>query len=379
MTTTQEHHRFIEPLDVLFLRGNKLFGAPGSHGESLVPPWPSVASGALRSRMLADDGVDLAAFAAGRVEHPALGTPARPGAFALSAFDLARRRPDGRVETLHPVPADLVVGEGADGGPVLRRLQPVAPAAGLLASSPLPLWPVLAQDDRAKPLGGRWLTQAGWEAHLAGRAPTPAQIVGTGELWQIDPRVGVGLDAERRRAADGQLFSVQAVAFRPGVGFLASVRGAEPPRAGLLRLGGDGRGAAVGLADVHRRVEVALEAIVRAGRCRLVLTSPCLSAAGWALPGFDETTQRVTLPGLSARLACAAVPRAETVSGWDLARQRPKPAERVAPSGSVYWLDELETTPEALRNLAVRGLWPDGADNASRRAEGFNRFTFAVF
>ncbi len=31
---------FIEPLDVLFLRGNKLFGDPGSHGESLIPPWP---------------------------------------------------------------------------------------------------------------------------------------------------------------------------------------------------------------------------------------------------------------------------------------------------------------------------------------------------
>ena len=37
--------RFIEPLDVLFLRGNKLFGDPGSHGESLVPPWPSLTTG----------------------------------------------------------------------------------------------------------------------------------------------------------------------------------------------------------------------------------------------------------------------------------------------------------------------------------------------
>ena len=29
---------FIEPLDLLFLRGNKLFGDPGSFGESLVRP-----------------------------------------------------------------------------------------------------------------------------------------------------------------------------------------------------------------------------------------------------------------------------------------------------------------------------------------------------
>ena len=37
---------FIEPLDVLYLRGNKLFGDPGSYGESMIPPWPSVAAGA---------------------------------------------------------------------------------------------------------------------------------------------------------------------------------------------------------------------------------------------------------------------------------------------------------------------------------------------
>ena len=52
--------RFIEPLDVLFLRGNQLFGEPGSYGEALMPPWPSVAAGALRTRILADDGFDAA-------------------------------------------------------------------------------------------------------------------------------------------------------------------------------------------------------------------------------------------------------------------------------------------------------------------------------
>jgi CRISPR-associated protein Cmr3 len=78
---------FIEPLDVLALRGNKLFGDPGSYGESLVPPWPSVASGAIRSMMLARDG-DPAAFAAGQ-KHPTLGTPTEPGPFTVTAFHVA--------------------------------------------------------------------------------------------------------------------------------------------------------------------------------------------------------------------------------------------------------------------------------------------------
>jgi len=377
--TDTVHHRFIEPLDVLFLRGNKLFGDPGSFGESLVPPWPSVAAGAIRSAMLARDGVDLAAFAKGEVVHHALGTPAAPGPFAITGFTLAIRAEDGGVEPLYALPADLVAGSGEGGvAASLRRLAPTRPATGLLSSAPLPHWPVLAQAERAKAVSGVWLTQAGWADYLAGRTPHVRTLLATGQLWAIDARVGIGMDAVTRSAADGQLFSAQAVAFRRGVGFLASITGALPPADGVLRFGGDGRGAALTQAR-HQPLAVDFAAITKARRARVVLTTPGLFTEGWRLPGVGGSGQRVEWPGLSARLACAAVPRAEVVSGWDLAIRQPKPAERAAPAGSVYWLDDLEATPEALRKLAERGLWLDETQNAQRCAEGFNRFTFAAW
>jgi len=372
------HHRFIEPLDCLFLRGNKLFGSPGSFGESLVPPWPSVAAGALRSAMLAHEGADLTAFGGGTLSHTLLGTPQAPGPFVVTAFSLARRVSGGDVESLHPLPADLHVQADAEGRPVdLRRLQPLPPAAGLASSAPLPLWPVLPQRDRAKPVTDVWLTQAGWAAHLAGRLPSPGQLLRTRDLWQIETRIGVCLDIASRRAADGQLFSAQAVAMRPGIGFLVSVGGAEPPPAAMLRFGGDGRGAALQTAR-HQPAAVDLAAIARVRRARLLLTTPGLLAGGWRLPGCGAD-HRLHWPGLSARLACAAVPRADTISGWDLALRQPKTAERAVPAGSVYWLDEIDTTPEALGKLAAQGLWFDDHQNTPRRAEGFNRYTFAAW
>ena len=384
-------HRFIEPLDVLFLRGNKLFGDPGSHGESLVPPWPSVAAGALRSLMLAADGVDIAAFALGRLQHATLGTPAAPGAFALTGFDLARRNPAGQVETLHALPADLLVTEAgntdtdtdtdtnanANASPQLTRLQPQPPAPGLASSAPLALWPVLAQAERRKPVAGHWLTQAGWATYLKGQTPAASQLVPAKALWRLDARIGIGLDSATRSVADGQLFTAQAVAFQPGVGFLASVRGGEPPRTGVLRFGGDGRGAAL-TAVQHTAPQPDWEAISRAGRCRIVLTTPGLFAKGWLPPGVHGG-QGLALQGISGQLVCAAVPRAEVISGWDLARRQPKAAERVAPTGSVYWIDRLAATPEQLRKLVGHGLWPDDHQNAARQAEGFNRFTFAAW
>lgn len=370
-------YRFLQPLDVLFLRGNKLFGDPGSFGESLVPPWPSVAAGALRSQVLAADGVDLHAFAAGRVVHPTLGTPARPGPFTVTAFHLARRGDDDTIEALYVAPADLMLTRDDGDRLTVTRLIPRPLEPGLAASAALPQLAVLPERERRKPVGGFWLTQAGWERYLNGGTLGAGEFETSGRLWQFDARVGVGLHPEQHSADDGKLFSSQAVAPAPGVGFLVGVTGAEPPASGTLRLGGDGRGAAV------QRVafdppQPGLAAIVAARRCRIVLTTPGIFPDGWRLPGVDAE-RRFNLHGVSGTLICAAVPRAETISGWDLAAWQPKAAQRAAPTGSVYWLTDLEASTEALRHLLRIGLWPASDGQHQRRAEGFNRFSFACY
>ena len=379
--TAPTQHRFIAPLDVLFLRGNRLFGDPGSHGESLVPPWPSAAAGALRSQLLAHDGVDLAAFAQGRIHHPSLGTPKAPGPFALTAFHLARQHAGGAVQTLHALPADLVVTEEGQQRS-LQGLRPLPPGHGLQSSSRFAQVPVLAEAERRKTASGLWLTQAGWQKYLHGQLPDPMQdLVTTSDLWAIDPRVGIGLNADSRSADDGKLFTAQAVAFQPGVGFLASVRGAPLPDRGTLRLGGDGR-AASSQPVQHQMPQPKLADIAAKKACRIVLTSPGLFAQGWLPNGFvrqSDGCDWLDLHGVRARLVCASVPRAETISGWDLARWQPKAALRAAPTGSVYWLDQLQATPETLGKLAESGFWSAGCEDPQRRAEGFNRFSFAAF
>lgn len=374
---------FLEPLDVLFFRGNKLFGDPGSFGESLVPPWPSVAAGAIRSRMLTDHSIDLVDFAQGKAQHAELGTPAKPGPFAITAFQLARRVSNGSIELLYSLPADLSISQNKEGGLNVRLLAPTA--VGKIASSaPFALLPVLAEVCRSKPASGWWLNEAGWLTYLSGQTPTASELIPAATLWAIDARVGVGLDRHQRRAADGRLFTVQAVALRPGVGFVAAIDGAMLTAGSSLRLGGDGRAATIHRID-KRLPEPSYADLTRAGRCRLVLTTPGLFSRGWLPTGAQPDNRRADgairfeLHGVTGWIVCAAVPRMEIISGWDLARWAPKPAERAAPTGSVYWLDQLQATPEALRKLVERGLWSDPCEDAARRAEGFNRFTFAAY
>jgi CRISPR-associated protein Cmr3 len=368
---------FIEPLDVLVLRGNKLFGDPGSYGESLVPPWPSVAAGAIRSAILARGG-DPFAFAKEQWKHPTLGTPSEPGPFTITAFHLARRQGD-RVEPLFQLPADLVIERDGDAVAV-RRLRPAVTACALASSNPLPSLPVLAQKNRTKPLSGYWLTAAGWGAYLRDQAIELDHLVGSGALWGYDLRVGVGLSPTTGHVEEGKLFSVNTVAFKPEVGFLACVAGLDLAGDSLLRFGGDGRGARMQIVEVAWP-QPDLVSIARAKQVRIVLTTPGLFERGWLPTGVSavDGAHRFDLHGVHARLAAATVPRAEVVSGFDLAKSLPKPAWRAAPAGSVYWLDEIDASPQLLGNLVQAGLWPSELHNDARRAEGFNRMTLAAY
>jgi len=357
-------YRFIEPLDVLFLRGNQLFGDPGSYGESLIPPWPSVAAGAIRSRMLADKKIDLPAFARGEVNDAELGTPAKPGEFTLAGFYLARQK-NGSIDILVAPPADLIISKNKNNQLEIRMLAPKTANTALLSSFPLLQLPVLAQSDRGKAESGYWLTQAGWQKYLNGKLPAVSDLIESKELWSFDARVGIGMSSETRSVEEGKLFSMQAIAMKEGVGFLAAVSGAEPPKDGVLRLGGDGRAASLSRAEMALP-EPDYATITQSRKLKIVLTTPGLFAEGW----------RPSLPGIEATLVSACVPRAETVSGWDLAHQKPKSAQRVAPVGSVYWFELGANTTEAqLRKLAESGLWSEPCEDAARRAEGFNRIT----
>jgi CRISPR-associated protein Cmr3 len=379
---TSQTHIFIEPLDVLFMRGNKLFGDPGSHGEALIPPWPSVAAGALRSGILAAEGVDLARFAKGEISHPRLGTPTKPGPFTLTQFTLGRKLATGGFETLHALPADLVVHELSETQYQIQKIQAQNLHTGMLSSGSLTYLPVMAEpDERRKAASGLWLTQHGWQRYLEGQLPNAkTDLVRVGDLWKTENRIGIGLNAQQRAVEDGKLFTTQAVSMLPGVGFVASVVGADVPAHSTLRLGGDGRAAAMQTMAL-KPAAIPFETLIAQRRCRLVLTTPGIFSQGWLPNGFTEQNGEyfLDLHGVKAKLVCASVPRSEVISGWDLAKWQPKPALRAAPAGSVYWLEDLQATPEQLGKLAECGLWSEPCEDNTRRAEGFNRFALAVF
>ena len=381
---------FVQPLDVLMIRGNKSFGGAGQHGEAVMPPWPSLFAGAFRSALLGQDAAQLAHFAHGEKLPGALGdvlgTPAEPGGFAINWLSLASLPscPEGNtlgvpsgmagsegIAHAVPLPADLAA---FDDVKAPLSLHPAKLPAGSAAANELPLTALLRVARQVKPAAGRWLDGAGLAAHLAGTRPS--STLKTADLFQRETRLGIALDAGSRTAEDGALYTTEAIAFNTGAGFLVGIDGDAGllPPSGFLRLGGDGKGAAYRSVDFTPPA-VPLADIAASRRFRAILATPGIFAAGWRPDGVTwqgERDCRLQGNGFSARLACAAVPRFDIISGWDLALQQPKTAQRVAPAGSVYWFDELEGDAGKLAAWVEGGLWGDNYDK-QRHAEGFNR------
>jgi CRISPR-associated protein Cmr3 len=396
MSTTQREttYYYVRPTDSLFVRGNLAFGDSGEHGASMMPPPPSLFAGAFRSALLSKDAEQLTAFLTqGCCTNAALaqclGTPELPGDFCITWLSMAGQPGDqsSAPETISPLPADLALL-----GRHFATLQPRAHSQGVQSAGDLPLRATLVSAKQEKPQGGVFLRGKGLTHHLQGHAAEQmdkAHSVESKHIYQRDPRLGIGLNADARTAEEGQIYTTEGFAFSPqgifaSTGFLVGIQGVGNllPDAGLLRLGGDGRSAQ------YRKVAFTAPTVASVPgvkkQFRLLLQTPALFSQGWlpeSVTQQDDASYRLQGDGFSARLVCAALGRREVVSGWDLYQWAPKPAQAAAPAGSVYWFDEFAGDAGKLVAWVAKGLWPDNLspNQQMRRAEGYNRTLLAAW
>ena len=385
---------YVRPTDSLFVRGNLSFGDSGEHGASLMPPPPSLFAGAFRSALLGHDAVQLEAFLShGRCTDPGLaqclGTPQQPGDFRITWLSLAGDAGGQSLpEALAPMPADLVL-QGAHFVPLELRVQ----GAGIASAGPLPFRATLVSAKMEKPSGGMLLRGKGLAQHLQGQPIEKAQGIEIKHVFQRDPRLGIGLNADAGTVEEGQIYTTEGFAFSPqsartdgpfaSTGFIVGIEGMADllPDRGMLRLGGDGRSAQYQRVAFSAPVTSKLPGAQK--RFRLLMQTPALFGQGWLPEGIVQTGDdyRLQGDGFSARLACAALGRREVISGWDLYQWAPKPAQAVAPAGSVYWFDEFVGDAGKLAAWVAKGLWPDdlSPNQQMRRAEGYNRALLAAW
>lgn len=378
MTTTPTHLALV-PRDGFFAKDGRGWHTSASgRGHGLEWPWPSTVLGALRSLW-------------GRGEETRTGTTFTPDDWRkrTQPIQLGRtlvlRRKHGETwrkeDAVWPVPLDALWLEGRQ---EVHRLDPVPPVVPTLGRNDdearEKLWrPAL--DDASKPLlPPRWWSGEEFFSWLVGKAVrVRAESLQTARRIQVH----VGIRPKELTSDDGFLFSHDVIETLDrgaewAIGVEVALPAGELPK--VATLGSDSRLARVeslsaSLFEPPAPVSEAFRAA--SPGLRLVAVSPLCFEKGWLPDGFvDESGDyRGRLAGLDVVLRAACVPRPIHVSGWDMAKRKPKPTSRMVPAGAVYFFERVDGKP--FGESDAKSLWL--AALGSRTDEGFGRVVPGVW
>lgn len=343
-----------QPHDVLFFRD----GRPSSIGEdhfhrSIFPPNPSTLYGAIRTRRLLDEGIDLSRLKPETWEQlvkddvrAEVGTPQSPGSLSLRGPWLIR---DGQV--LLPAPADLGVTEEWTGG--VRRVRDVAryrpdpePETRPWSHRFALLRPSVQSDEDLIPPDGWFLGPEAMNTWLDGGIPHPEHFIHSSALWAEEVRTGVGLQESHRTSETSKLYTFGFVRLRKGVSIGFEISDGALETGSAMTLGGEGRGGM--LLDGPA---LGLSSRPQGQRFTLYLGTPAIFDQGIVPDSFDATTNYGSIQGQPCRLIAPVCRGYHLIGGWNLAERRPRPLRRAVPAGTVLLFERGGAAePRALMN-----------------------------
>jgi CRISPR-associated protein Cmr3 len=147
-------------------------------------------------------------------------------------------------------------------------------------------------------------------------------------LHEVETRTGIAVSGPSNTAAESMIFTNGFLRLQSRVGFIAELSGLTAAvtdvlkDTSVLRWGGEGRH--VACRTVPEPITWPKGAVGATTDGRLaVLITPAFLADGWHGQGW--------------RPMAASVGPGAPVSGWDLARDGPKPTRFLAPAGSVFF------------------------------------------
>jgi len=332
----------LDPVDVLFFRDARPFGAGSeSHASIVFPPLPSVTAGALRTAAMVRHGADFARRDG--LTAKAAEVWGRPGQAEFKARIcgpfLSRNG-----SALFPMPADLEGGkESESAGPAGWRWAP-ARKARFECGLPSGLRPLARVSCAGLPVG-QYLDRQEMARYLLNREP---EIALKGEsLYDVEIRSGIALDRSRRTALQGHLYGMSVVRMRPHCGLVLSVDGDEDaplPESGVLRLGGEARMARYTAAPGAPWPQGAMQG----DRFKWVVVTPALfgdnARSSW-LPAGTDGDLIYRSDTVQARLVAARIPRMIPAGGFDVADNRHKELRLAVPAGAVFFFERIAGDP----------------------------------
>jgi len=391
----------IEPHEPLIFRDGRPFNLkPGIIAQSLPFPFPSTTTGGVRTQAGLDtqgnfvytSPEQLKTLKALKVRGPLLVQIAHHN-------EGDEQKKKDALEWFVSAPADALLLKPGDNASsktkaLLKRLVPIKTAVDELTDL------TSVHEDKGKPplhlvgmqqyISGKpvekpprywkWHMFQEWLLHPEEKKIDEWSDLGIVGLAQ-EERTHVGMDRENHKGKDGALFATRGMEFvafndekglqetHPlGLAMIVEQNAQLVPRENFATFGGERR-----IVRWHNYTSSTLtcpsellEKIVvgedKVWSCRMILLTPA-----YFNEGFYPTEIQKEQDGVKPTIKAIAIQRPEVISGWDLVKKAPKETRRLAPAGTVFFL-ELQGEQEAIRKW-VRKYWLECISDKDNKGE----------
>jgi len=318
-------HLVLNAIDTLMFRDGRPFNqndAGASEAVSVFPPYPPTLVGAVRAALWKQLGGQKKDWCDKKLGN---GTNWQAGDNRLGPLEFSAPLLLKDKSPVFPVPLHIVKGKHKNDTKARTRL---APGPEIESDRGQARFPVVKEDGQLegiKPTEDRWVTAEGMEKILAGGVPDEDDLIKRTDLWQTEPRVGVGIERTSRTTSDGQLYMATHVRMRDDVALYVSLKG----------WAGDFNKSLRPLAGEHRMAEIANGSLVdlpkepthfEDGRWCAIALSP-------VVPDKDGKVS-----GLNGRIISACLGKPVVIGGWDSEQKQPISLRQCIPAGSVWFM-----------------------------------------
>jgi CRISPR-associated protein Cmr3 len=325
---------FIEPNDVWMFRDNKPFDAQQNFtARSQFPPNPQVIQGVVRTYSYHNNHT--------------IGTSSDMGGLTVEGPFVAKYE-NGKYNRYFTAPLDLLY----DPAEKFFSQMMVLPKVDFESNMPANLRPLsIHHEDESnfslKEIDG-WLSETQFMAYLKGELDTGTVLKAThpseAHLYDDENRTGLQLDYTRRANKESMLYNAQFIRLEAGFGLMvtADYKQAIFEKSGTIGIGGESR-----FGHYQQVAEPASLITQTTGNLKVILLTPAYFSDGWQPQNGDWS------PFVGAgKLVSVALGKAQAISGWDIANNRPKPLRHFVPAGSVFYFENAEWQNNAFSESA---------------------------
>jgi CRISPR-associated protein Cmr3 len=341
-------------LDTGFFRSGQPFHAgEGGHSRinSCFPPPMNTLQGAIRSTLAAANG-----WRPGLNWPEELGDSDCLGSLSLKGpFLITEGKP------LFPAPLNLLIkelpGTNSEGKPVIDTafLVPGEKYSCDLGSE-VSLPQKKGKLDGARPPKNLYVTTNGYHAIAKMEKPHKNDLYFHDRLWEVEPRIGLKLNAETRTAKEHNLYRISHIRPKRGLKVRVIVEGLAAdwpkPKHQIVPLGGEGRLAAIEITPTtdnnFKDMFPSIPELTTHNE-KIHFTITLITPAY----GNKEKLEKLVSKGPAAPGHCtsASIGKPLFYGGWDLKNQEPRPLRPFLPPGSTWFFEADQSERKNIERL----------------------------